>query len=389
MSADKQTTPWHDMLRRFWSSPVSRVGAAGIVLIVFPALFAPFIANGKPLFFIDVHGRVSMPFLRFFFAPESSESLVEMLFNFASVMLVAGALIFLLCRRKTVRLVAVTFTAVVMLAGFILTPQVMDKTDFRRLAEDSQCAVFAPIPYGPDEIVGIPYAPPGGEHILGCDDIGRDLASRLIYGARVSLAVGILAAALALVIGVTVGMCAGYFRGVLDLLLMRLVEIISCFPMFLLLLILMSMLGDYKIAQSIPLVIAVIGLTGWIGLAFLVRGEVLKESSLPYVQSCVISGVPGWRIMFRHLLPNITAPVLISCTFGVAGAIMSESGLSFLGFGVQPPTASWGNLLRQAFDNPLEYWHLTFFPGVVLFIRVMSFNFTGEGLRRAFDVKEM
>ena len=148
MSADKQTTPWHDMLRRFWSSPVSRVGAAGIVLIVFPALFAPFIANGKPLFFIDLHGRVSMPFLRFFFAPESSESLVEMLFNFASVMLVAGALIFLLCRRKTVRLVAVTFTAVVMLAGFILTPQVMDKTDFRRLAEDSRCAVFAPIPSG-------------------------------------------------------------------------------------------------------------------------------------------------------------------------------------------------------------------------------------------------
>jgi peptide/nickel transport system permease protein len=123
-------------------------------------------------------------------------------------------------------------------------------------------------------------------------------------------------------------------------------------------------------------------------MAFLVRGEVLKESSLPYVQSCVVSGVPVWKIMFRHLLPNISAPVLISFSFGIAGAILSESGLSFLGFGVQPPTASWGNLMRQAFDDPQAYWHLTFFPGAVLFIALTAFNFTGEGLRRALDVRE-
>ena len=109
----------------------------------------------------------------------------------------------------------------------------------------------------------------------------------------------------------------------------------------------------------------------------------LKQSALPYVKSCVVSGLPGYRILFRHLLPNILPPVLISFTFGVAGAIMSESGLSFLGFGVQMPTASWGNLLRQAFDNPLDHWHLTLFPGAALFIAVISFNFTGEGLRRA------
>ena len=169
---------------------------------------------------------------------------------------------------------------------------------------------------------------------------------------------------------------AGFFRGWFDLAVMRLVEILLCFPTFLLLLILMSMLSDYRIGQSIPLVIMVIGCTGWIGLALLVRGEVLKESSLPYIQSCIVSGVPGWKIMFRHLLPNIMAPVLISFTFGVAGAVIGESGLSFLGFGVQPPTASWGNLLRQAFDNPLDYWHLTFFPGLALFIAILSFNFS-------------
>ena len=278
--------------------------------------------------------------------------------------------------------------AVLTLLPFIFTSPRMDKSDYRLKAAKAELAVFALIPYNPDEISGQPFAEPDKEHLLGCDDIGRDLASRLIYGARVSLAVGIMATVLAMAIGLTVGMCAGFFRGKLDLLLMRAVEILLCFPTFLLLLILMSMLGDYRIAQSIPLVIMVIGLTGWINLAFLVRGEVLKESSLAYVKSCIVTGIPAWKIMFKHLLPNILAPVLISFTFGVAGAITGESGLSFLGFGVQPPTASWGNLLRQAFDNPLAYWHLTVFPGAALFIAVISFNFTGEGLRRAFEVKE-
>ena len=207
----------------------------------------------------------------------------------------------------------------------------------------------------------------------------------MIYGARASLAVGLFATAIALVIGTLVGLLAGYFRGTFDLLVMRLVEVMLCFPTFLLLLILMSILKDRKFEQSILVVIAVIGLTGWIGLTFLVRGEVLKQRALPYVQSCLVAGLPVWRILLVHLLPNITAPILISFTFGVAGAILAESGLSFLGFGVQPPTASWGGLLRQALDNPFDYWHLMLFPGLALFLAVLGFNFTGEGLRKAFS----
>jgi peptide/nickel transport system permease protein len=149
----------------------------------------------------------------------------------------------------------------------------------------------------------------------------------------------------------------------------------------------MSMLKDHQFEQSILIVIAVIGLTGWIGLTFLVRGETLKQRALPYIQSCEVSGISPWRTMTFHLLPNITGPILVSFTFGIAGAIGVENALSFLGFGVQPPTASWGGLLRQACDNPLAYWHLTFFPGLALFIAVLAFNFTGEALRKALTPK--
>ncbi len=394
MKKMKENSPWRAILRRFASNRIALAGVAGIALLMIPAIFAPLITNGRPLLMVD-DGQITLPFLRFVFAPESSEVLVEKLFNFLMLFLP----LWLFCRlikNISLRRWITLAVALLLLIPFITVEPKMDKSDYREMAAGAEYTLFAPIPYGPDEITGEPYDLPDGRHIFGCDDVGRDLASRLIYGARVSLAVGILATVLSMIIGLIVGMCAGYYRGKLDLILMRLVEILLCFPTFLLLLILMSMLGDYKIAESIPLVIAVIGLTGWIGLAFLVRGEVLKESSMAYVQSCVVSGVPGWKIMFKHLLPNISAPVLISFTFSIAGVIMSESGLSFLGFGVQPPTASWGNLLRQAFDNPMiftpddsvGYWHLTVFPGLALFIAVLSFNFTGEGLRRAFDVKE-
>jgi len=181
---------------------------------------------------------------------------------------------------------------------------------------------------------------------------------------------------------------AGFLGGWFDLITMRIVEILMCFPTFLLLLILMSMVGDRQAGESVPVVVGVLGFTGWIGLALLVRAETLKQKALPYIAAGVAAGIPAPRIMFRHLLPNVSAPVLISFTFGVAGAILSESGLSFLGFGVQPPTASWGELLRQAFENPLDQPWLTIAPGAALFLAVLSINLTGEGLRKALDVKE-
>ena len=357
-----------NLFQRLRRDPAAACGAAGILLLLLPALYAPLIANGRPLLLISGEG-ISFPFFRFIFAPDSSEYLVYQLFNYLALLLV----VFLILRKRKRLFI---LTALLLLLPFALTTPRIDKTDYRKMVRETKArALFAPVPFGPLEIAAQPCEAPSRRHILGTDNVGRDVAARLIYGARASLAVGILSTLIALLIGTAVGLAAGYFRGWFDLCVMRLVEILLCFPTFLLLLILMSILGDHKFEQSMPVVILVIGLTGWIGLAFLVRGEVLKQSSLPYIASCEVSGISAGRIMFRHLLPNITGPILISFTFGVAGAILAESSLSFLGFGVQPPTPSWGGLLRQAFDNPLDYWHLTFFPGLALFIAVLSFNF--------------
>ena len=369
--------------RRNFADFQGRLGVVGILILLVPAVAAPLLANGRPLLVFGKEG-LRLPFLPFLFAPDSTEFLVEQFFNYVLLLLPLWLLIALIVRRQFPRRILCGAAALLLLLPFAAARPKLDKTDYRlAAAESGERAVFAPIPYGPFEIIAKPYQKPSREHWLGTDEVGRDVASRMIYGARASLAVGLFATAIALVIGTLVGLMAGYYRGWFDLAVMRLVEILLCFPTFLLLLILMSILKDRKFEQSILVVIAVIGLTGWIGLTFLVRGEVLKQRALPYIQSCEVVGISAWRTMTVHLLPNITGPSLLSFTFGVAGAILAESGLSFLGFGVQPPTASWGGLLRQAFDNPLEYWHLTLFPGIALFIAVLAFNFTGEGLRKA------
>ncbi len=369
--------------RRYTTDIPAVIGAAGIGGLLLIALLAPFLANGRPLLAQEMDGVWTMPFLRTFFAPDSPEVLIEQVFNYSLLLLIVCGLLHWVPRlwRKYLRIAA----AVLLILPFVFTDAKLDKSDYR--SRSYKYVLFAPIPYGPFELAGAPYEGPSAKHWCGLDDVGRDVASRLISGSRVSLAVGLGATLLALSIGTAVGLAAGFFRGWFDLAVMRIVEIVMCFPSFLLLLILMSILGDRKFEQSILIVIAVIGLTGWIGSAFLVRGETLRQRALPYIESGIVSGLPVRRILFVHLLPNISGPLLISFTFGVAGAILAESGLSFLGFGVRPPTASWGGLLRQAFDDPLSYWHLTLFPGLALFWAVLSFNFSGEGLRKAFSPK--
>ncbi len=371
------------VLHKFISSASGRIGMAGLVILGFPALFAPFIANGRPLLTVS-DGKIAFPFLCHFFAPDSQEAFIECMFNYFALLIPVTLTVRCIVRGMAWRRGLTVVAAALLLIPFVFVRGKMDKTDYRSLpVEPGSIRVFAPIPFGPFEPAGVPYSRPDREHPLGCDEIGRDVASRMIYGARTSLAVGVLATAVALVIGAMVGIAAGYYRNWFDLVVMRLVEVLMCFPTFLLLLILMSALGDRHLGQSIPIVIAVLGFTGWIGIAFLVRGETFKQCAMPYIQCCEVSGIPVVRIMFRHLLPNISPVLLTSGVFGVAGAILAENGLSFLGFGVQPPGASWGDLLRQAFANPLDYWHLTAFPGAAIFIAVISFNFIGEAIGRA------
>lgn len=373
--------PFAAAVRRFASDWTAMAGLVGVALLLLLALFAPLLANGRPL--VMWHDGVSFPFLRFFFAPDSPEYRVEQCFNFLLLFLPAAWLWWAFLRRA--RSYGVAVLAVLIAIPFLTTSPKLDKFNFR--ANGMEHELYAPIPYGPFEIVDSPYQMPSRKHWMGTDEVGRDVASRLIYGARVSLAVGLGATALAMIIGIAVGMVSGFFRGTFDLVVMRLVEIVMCFPTFLLLLILMALMRDRKMEQSILVIIAVIGLTGWIGITFLVRGETLRQRTLPFIESCIVAGIPVRRILFLQLLPNIAGPILISFTFGIAGAILAESGLSFLGFGVLPPTASWGGLLRQAFDDPLSYWHLTLFPGIALFLAISSFNLTGEGLRKALAVR--
>jgi len=359
-------------------------GLAGVLALVAMAVFAPLLANHRP-FALWGDGSLRFPFLRYIFAPDCPERTVEKLFNYFMLFLPLAVLWRLLPRRNLAVLVGM---AVVLSVPFLLTRTVVEKTDWRALVhDDGRHAVFAPHPYGPFESVGAPYAAGSLAHPLGTDQIGRDVLSRVIYGSRVAIAVGFLATAIALAVGTAVGLFSGYFGGKTDLVIMRAVEIIICFPSFLLLLILMAVMMDLKFGQSALIVVPVIGFLGWTGLSRLVRGETLKQRSLAYIQSAEVAGLPRWRIMFVHLLPNVSAPIFVSAVFMVAGNVLAESGLSFLGFGVQPPTASWGELLKEAFADPLRYWNLTLWPGLLIFLTVSSFNLAGEGLRKAVDPK--
>jgi peptide/nickel transport system permease protein len=376
--------------RRFRKDKIAIVGLCGIVFLFAVAIFAPFVANGRPLvLFRD--GILSFPALRYVFAPDTSEVIVEKLFNYILVFFLPACLMLMVFGHKSrLKWRAVAAWAVIAIVPFFLVGPRLEKSDWREgcanLAK-GEFAIFAPVPYGPFENAGDPHLKPCRAHIFGTDQVGRDVFSRMVYGSRVSLAVGLLATALTMVFGIAVGLLCGYFGGRMDFIVMRIVEIIMCFPTFLLLLILMAIMMDRKMEQSILLVIAVIGLTSWTGLSRIVRGEVLQQRAMPYIKACESLGLSIWKIMFSHLLPNITGPILVSFTFGVAGAILAESGLSFLGFGVRAPTASWGELLHQAFSDPLRYWHLTLWPGAAIFISVVSFNFVGEALHRAFDPK--
>jgi peptide/nickel transport system permease protein len=244
-------------------------------------------------------------------------------------------------------------------------------------------ALLAPLlaPYDPSgyDVKRI-LLPPSPAHWFGTDQIGRDVLSRMLYGARISMAVGIVSVGIAVIIGTLIGTVAAFYGGRVDELLMRFVDLMLNFPRFFLLLTLIAFLRP-----SIWVIMAVIGLTGWMGLARLVRSEILSLKEREFVLSARALGVPDRRIMLRHILPNALVPVLVSATLGVAGAILAESGLSFLGLGVQPPTPSWGNILIDGKANIEIAWWLSVFPGMAILVTVLAYNLLGEGLRDALD----
>ena len=222
--------------------------------------------------------------------------------------------------------------------------------------------------------------PPSKAHPLGTDPLGRDCLSRLIYGARISLLVGIVAVGIATVIGTLLGALAGFYGKWIDGLIMRFVDIVLCFPTIFLIMAVIAFLEP-----SILNIMVVIGLTSWMGVARLVRAEFLSLRQRDFVLAARISGASNARIVFSHILPNAVAPILVATTLGVGGAILTESALSFLGIGVQPPTPSWGNMLTEGKDNLEIAWWLSMFPGLAILVTVLGYNLLGEGLRDALD----
>ena len=241
-------------------------------------------------------------------------------------------------------------------------------------------AIWPLIPYHEYEQTLDYFAAPSAQHLLGTDELGRDIAARMIHGTTVSVKVGFISMGIAAIIGIIVGGIAGYFGGWVDAIISRIIEIVICFPVFFLILAIMVWLEP-----NITNVMIVIGLTRWTSIARYTRGEFMRIKGQDYVTAALAQGVGHMRIMFRHILPNSLAPVLVSITFGIAAAVLIEASLSWLGFGVQAPAPSWGNILRTAYDSLRVAPHMVYPPCIAIFLAVLSYNLVGDALRDAID----
>lgn len=239
-------------------------------------------------------------------------------------------------------------------------------------------------PYDPGaQALDSGLSPPSTAHWLGQDKLGRDIASRLAYGSRVSLAVGLGTVSISLVLGLFAGSLSGFFGGWTDRLFMRLADMLLAFPGILLAVAITAVLGP-----SLRNVLVALSVLGWVGYARLVRAQILKVREMEFVQAAQAVGSPPARLLFAHIFPNALSPILVEATFGIARAIVAEAGLSFLGLGVQPPTPSWGAMIDEGRHFLFVAPHLTLAPGIAIMVTVMAFNFIGDGLRDALDVRE-
>lgn len=373
------------------------------------AIFAPLIASNHPLVYRNGPETISPWWNALFNTAEPVDYAFNMaLLAFVPWCIVAAALNWRWKRQqrtgrsRLLRALSLYVAFTMLLCAALMVPgwaplnryAQRDFTAEHFQAGNSVQAWYAPIPYGPlEQDLDTRYSEPGHTkpaelrrgvnegfpHVLGTDDTGRDVLVQMLYGTRISMTVGFVAVGIYLTIGCILGALAGYFGGWVDVLISRVIEVVLLFPAFFLILTLVAMIGP-----SIYIIMVVIGITGWPTIARLMRGEVLKQRGADYATAARAVGASHTRIIFRHILPNSLGPALVSAPFGVAGAIITEAGLSVLGFGVRPPAPSWGTLLRLAAGN-YEYWWLVLVPAVAIFITVTAFNLVGNGLRDAMD----
>jgi peptide/nickel transport system permease protein len=322
---------WARVWRQFKRNQLAVIGLCVVLVLAAVALSADFLANNKPLY-LAYKGQTYFPVLQSY--------LVDV--------------------------------------GLAHWPLELLNVDYRSLAAER--VIFPPIPYRPNQVdLTNPFAPPSSEHWLGTDRLGRDVMAGIVHGARISLSIGFVAVGIAVVIGVFLGALAGFFGGWVDLVISRLFELMMAIPTFLLLITIAAFLKP-----NIFYTMIIIGLTSWVGMARFTRNEFLKVRNLDYVTAATALGLPDRRIMFRQILPNALAPVLVSVVLGIAAAILAESGLSFLGVGVPADTVTWGSILNEARSNTFAWW-LSVFPTAAIFVAVISYYLVGEGLRDALD----
>ena len=390
---------WAVVLAAFWRSVAVRVSVGLIAVLVVTTIAAPFIANGQP--FTILRRQPDGAWVRHWplFRTLTNVDLAVLVFAAGAV---AYAWLHWRAGRRGLpmedvrlrRFVGLLLVLAAATAGsvllFVLHRPVIAMNDYRdyqqlEAAGQARDAVFPVIPwrYGDQEPLELDRTNqlPSRQHWLGTDQIGRDVLSRLIWSTRVVMGIGFVSQGIALFIGVVIGALIGYASGTVDLLGMRLVEIFESIPTFFLILIFIAVYG-----RDIFMIMVILGLVGWTGIARFVRAEFLRLRQTDFVQAAIASGLPLRRVLFRHMLPNGLTPVIVTVTFGIAGAIMAESGLSFLGVGVEPPTPSWGQMLNDA-GNPAEAfrWWLAMPPGIMIFLTVFAYNIIGEGLRDAID----
>ena len=268
-------------------------------------------------------------------------------------------------------------------AGLTTWPPELVGVDFAQKNREAKFALWPPIPYGSTavDLTGEVFAEPSGKHWLGTDALGRDVAAGMVHGTRISLTIGLVVVAIQATIGILLGGLAGYYGGWVDIALSRIFELMLGIPTFFLIITVAAIFPP-----SIYAIMAILGLTGWVGIARFIRGEFLKVRSQDFVTAARSLGVSDARVMFRHILPNAVAPVLVSMAFGVASAILTESGLSFLGIGVPQHLVTWGSILSESRASTFAWW-LAVFPGAAIFVTVTAYNLLGDGLRDALDPK--
>jgi peptide/nickel transport system permease protein len=322
---------WADVWRRFKRNPIALTGFYVVCLLVFMALFADFLANDKP-YYLQYRGKTYFPIIRSY----------------------------------------------IVAARLGQRPAELLNVDYKKL--EGAEAIFPPIPYRPSNINLLePLEPPSAKHWFGTDKLGRDVMAGMIHGSRISLSIGFVAVGIAVLIGVVLGAIAGYFGSWVDLVISRIFEVMLSIPTFFLLITVAALLPP-----SIFLTMAIIGMTSWVGIARFTRNEFLRIRNQDYVTSAIALGVTDRKVMFKHILPNALAPVIVSVVLGIAGAILVESSLSFLGIGVPAELVTWGSILQEASTTTFAWW-LAVFPGFAIFITVLAYYLVGEGLREVLD----